>query len=203
MSNYFQKVPLVINHDWSLVFRATKKMLELEPYAKSLGEYPPGAGVLGSEHFDLKSLGQLSKNYKSPKWYRAAGPAITRSMDPWLSILLKEMQSLGPDDGAISFLTTDGAEHVDQPKDLSALNYIFYSTDPDAYTYVNHDGFYGTYPSVVGEAWILDATANHGIKNNGERWNLSIHFAAPYQDLKNWFDQRTSKQLVFSATTKE
>jgi len=197
MNRYFQRVPLTINHDWQSTILVSKKMIALEPHAKSLGTYPPDAGELGSEHFDLKSLGVISKNYKSPQWYRVAGPLISQSMEPWLSAMLKEMEALGPDDGAISFLTTDGAEHIDQPKDLSAINYIFYNTDPDAYTYIKHDGFYGSYPSVVGQAWIIDATANHGIKNNGERWNLSIHFAAPYQDLKNWFQHRTNEQLMF------
>ena len=197
MSEYFQRVPLGINHNWEVTILAAKKMLSLEPHAKSIGTYPPAAGEFGSEHFDLKSFGTISKNYKSPKWYRLAGPLISRSMEPWLSSMLKEMQSLEPDEGAISFLPTDGSEHVDQAKDLSALNYIFYNTDPDAYTYVSKNGFYGIYPSEVGEAWILDATTSHGIKNIGERWTLSIHFAAPYQDLKSWFDQRSAKQLMF------
>jgi hypothetical protein len=197
MSEYFQRVPLGINHNWEATIRASKKMMSLESHAKSLGIYPPGAGELGSEHFDLKSFGIISKNYKSPKWYRLAGPFISRSMEPWLSVMLKEMQSLGPDEGAISFLLTDGDEHVDQPKDLSALNYIFSNTDPEAYTYVGENGVYGSYPSIVGEAWILDATISHGIKNSGERWALSIHFAAPYQDLKSWFDRRNAEQLMF------
>jgi len=197
MSKYFQQVPLTIDHDWEATILASKKLMSLESHATSLGTYPPDAGELGSEHLDLKSFGSISKNYKSPNWYRLAGPLVRRSMEPWLSVMLKEMQSLGPDDGAISFLSTDGGEHVDQPKDLSALNYIFSNTDSTAYTYVKHNGFYGKYPSVVGEAWILDATTNHGIKNSGERWNLSIHFAAPYQDLKSWFDQRRAEQLMF------
>jgi hypothetical protein len=187
MSRYFHRVPLTINHDWEPTIRAAKKMMAFEQYTDST-PYPPDAGELGSAHFDLKSLGVLSKNYKSPNWYRIAGPLIVKTM-PWLPTMISDLKDLGPDDGAISFLTGNAAEHVDQPKDLSALNYIFYNTDPEAHTYVKHDDYCDTYPSIVGETWILDATARHGILNAGERWNLSVHFSAPYSDLKAWFDR--------------
>jgi len=114
MSKYFQRVPLTIDHDWETTILASKKLMSLESHATSFGTYPPGAGELGSEHLDLKSFGTISKNYKSPNWYRLAGPLVSRSMEPWLSVMLKEMQSLGPDEGAISFLTTDASDHIDQ-----------------------------------------------------------------------------------------
>jgi hypothetical protein len=195
MSDYFQRVPLTINHDWELTVRAAKKMQEFEQHAKS-STYPPDAGAEGSAHYDLKSLGVLSKHYKSASWYRMAGPMLDRTM-PFLKNMLLVMTELGPDGGAVSFLSGNGGEHVDQDKDLSAVNYIFYNTDPEAHTYVTHGNYYGTYPSVVGEAWILDSTVRHGLKNSGDRWNLSIHFSVPYQVLREWFDQRTPEQLIF------
>lgn len=192
---YFQQVPIIINHDWEPTIRLSRKIMKYESIVDPV-PYPPDAGEEGSAHYDLKGIGALSKNYKSPLWYRIVGSQINRTM-PWLSSLLTNLESLGPDDGAISFLTGPGAEHVDQPKDKSALNYIFYNTDPDAFTYVRNNDYYGTYPSVVGQAWILDATVPHGISNTGERWNLSIHFSASYTELVNWFNTANPNTLTY------
>lgn len=183
MSRYFQQVPMKITHDWAKTIAVSKKFVALEPHAQA-ETFPPNAGIKGSAHFDLKSLGVLGKNYLSESWYTMVGPAITKTM-PWLPMILEDMRDLGPDSGAISFLSGDAAEHIDQPKDLSALNYIFHSTDLMAHTYVGNE----QYPSLVDTAWIIDATVPHGIRNAGERWSLSIHFSAPYSELKSWCEK--------------
>jgi hypothetical protein len=194
MSKYFQKTPLTIHHDWSKTILVARKLMALEDHV-GWETFPPNLfgpkdTTKGSAHYDLGIMGVLSKNHASPQWYRIAGPVINKTM-PWINDLLGTMKELGPDDGAISFLQGDAAEHVDQPKDKSALNYIFYNTDPMAHTYAGTE----TYSSVVGDTWILDATVPHGIKNNGDRWTLSIHFAAPYNELQSWAE--SNKNLVY------
>jgi hypothetical protein len=195
MRETFAQVPLIINQDWEKTMRVMHNLLRYENVVIP-ETYPVGSGDTGSAHYDLKSLGTLSKNYKSPDWYRFAGPKINDTMH-WIPKMLDAMAELKPDDGAISYLTGNGAEHIDQPKDLSAINYIFHNTDDSAYTYVKCDGEVGQYPSVVGSAWILDTTVPHGIINSGVRWNLSIHFGVDYSTLKQWFSDKTAEDLTF------
>jgi hypothetical protein len=189
MSKYFQQMPLTIHHEWPKTIAVATKLLAMEHHVSCVN-FPPNDHTKGSAHYDLGVLGVLSKHHASQKWYRIAGPVINKTM-PWINDLLDTIKELSPDNGAISFLRGDGAMHIDQPKEKSALNYIFYNTDPLAHTYVGDEH----YASVVGDAWILDSTVPHGIKNNGDRWSLSIHFAAPYNELRSWAE--SNENLIY------
>ena len=185
----FQSVPLIIKHDWEPTIARMKKLIMLKDHA---AVEPYGT----ADHYLMKSLGTLSDYWDSESWYRFSGLAINQTM-PWINDLLKSMACLEPDDGALSFLTGDGGGHIDLPNAPSALNYIFYSTDPDANTWFLSDTVNECHPSTEGSAWIINTQTRHGIKNTGTRYSLSIHFKADYQTLKNWFADKTQQDLTF------
>lgn len=190
---YCQQVDLVIEQDWSRTKTVMNKLRELEIHAIQSQH-----GL--STHYQLGSLGTLSKHNLSQSWYRVASATINQTM-PWLAELLEQLQELLPDNGCISYMQGPGAEHVDDPNMKSALNFIFENSDTGAYTWVKHNEHYETYPSDINTAWILDTQKPHGIENTGERWSLSIHFNTEYDKVKQWFDNNPS--LIFGKTHNE
>jgi hypothetical protein len=188
-TSFYQAVPLVINHDWSVTIDRMQKFLALEKNAKM---EPYGT----ADHFSLKSLGTLSKYWDSKSWYMFAGSGINQTM-PWLGTMLSYMSELKPDNGAISFLDGEAGGHVDLSTDPAALNYIFYSTDPEANTWFQQADLYECHPSEIGSAWIIDTQIKHGVKNSGKRYSLSIHFGVDYPTVKNWFASKTQQDLTF------
>lgn len=178
---YCQQVDLKIHHNWDHTIALVTKMLELEAQtteSESFGE---------SEHFNLGNLGTISKHKISKEWYRFASPIVNKTM-PWLAELLDQLKELKPDEGCISCLVGDGSEHIDMPDMQSALNFIFYNSDPTATTWVKDSEHSESYPSDINTAWILDTQKPHGINNSGERWSLSIHFNTDYHIVKEWFN---------------
>jgi hypothetical protein len=180
----FYSVSLTINHNWEPTIKRVKNLLLFENQVDS---YENGL----SDHFDLNSLGSISKHRLSKSWHRVSGPAVNKTM-PWLDDFLKSMSELNPDDGSISFLDGNAGGHVDLQQYPSALNYVFYNTDPEAHTWIRNGDNIEIYPSAIGSAWILDTQKEHGIKNSGIRYSLSIHFGANYQTVKQWFDKQTN-----------
>lgn len=189
MENLCQQVNLRIIHDWGKTKKVFDQLTLLESKV-NLEEY--GA----SDHYDLKSLGTISKHRPSNNWYRLSGPAINNTM-PWLRSALDLMKELEPDDGAISKLVGNGAEHTDLPQLKSAVNYIFDNSDKSAYTIVKGAECDITYPSKINTAWILNTQAPHQIVNNGTRWTLSIHFGADFDVVNDWFN--CNNNLVFGS----
>ena len=183
----FQQVNLVINHDWKKTLAVVDKLLA----CKDSGTIDQ---LGNATHYNLKSIGVISDHNLSKSWYRVAGPLVSRSM-PWLTQMLELMTDLKPDDGAISVLVGDVGSHIDLPCVPSALNYIFYSDDSTAYTWIEDAGKIETYPSAVDTAWILNTQILHGVKSNGKRYALSIHFGVDYDGVVDWFSTR--KNLVF------
>jgi hypothetical protein len=183
----FQQVPIIINHNWEHTKALARRLFELK-------EHGDASDFGNSTHYDFAHLGTLSDHKLSKNWYRVAGPAISKTM-PWLPELLDTMKELNPDDGAISYLNGDGAEHTDVPSNASALNYVIDSTDDTAYTWVKIGNNVFTYPSDKSSAWILNTQIPHGISNAGIRWTLSIHFDCEYNQLSDWFESRG--QLIF------
>jgi hypothetical protein len=187
MLKYCHKVNLTINHDWTPTKTLVTKLLALEDSAivESYGD---------ADHYLLGKLGTISKHKVSKQWLRLSSPVVNKSI-PWLTTMLERMTELKPDDGAISFMTGNGGEHIDFPHLQTALNFIITNTDPAAYTWVKDDTHCETYPSNVNTAWLLNTQKLHGIQNSGERWSLSIHFNTDYFVVKEWFDKHPN--LVF------
>lgn len=177
-----QSVPLIIRHDWTQTIQRMQKLLMLQEQTN-----PESVGF--SEHYPMKALGTLSKHKLSKTWYRFSGPAVNKTM-PWIDDLLFAMNELKPDAGSISFLEGEGGEHVDLKTSPAALNYVFYNTDPNAYTWLRNGDVVETHPSIVGSAWIIDTQKKHGVANTGTRYSLSIHFGVDYQTVKKWFDNQ-------------
>lgn len=177
---YYSQVDVKFQHDWQQCQRTLLRLLELEPKVE---RYQFG----DADHYDLKSLGTISKHRTSDRWYRVAGPAIAGTL-PWLSGMLESMRSLEPDDGCISYLAGDGAGHRDLPHLRTALNYIIQNEDPAAETWVEHEGHKESYPSVTDTSWLLNTQCLHGITNRYQRWTLSIHFNTDYDLVREWFD---------------
>jgi hypothetical protein len=180
VSKYCHKVNLEINQDWAPILARTNKMFALEDKAKI---EPFG----DADHYVLGSMGTISKHKLSKKWYRLTSPIINKSM-PWVDAMLTSMEKLKPDDGCISYLNGSGGQHIDFPHLPTSLNFIISSTDTSAFTWVQDDDTYETYPSEVNTAWLLNTQKTHGIENSGERWCFSIHFGEPYHTVKEWFD---------------
>ena len=191
-SQFYQQLPIVINHNWDKTMAVMLKLMQLanhaevEPYGKA-------------DHYLLKSLGTISKHWDSDKWYRLSGPAITKTM-PWLPGMLDFMRELEPDGACVSYIVGNGGAHID--KDIrpvpSALNYIFYNTDPTANTYfLVEQNTVAAHPSNSGEAWLIDTQIEHGVANKGTRWNLSIHFGVEYKTALEWFASKDLANLVF------
>jgi hypothetical protein len=178
---YCQQVNVKIDHDWSRTKTMVTKMLALESQVAESESY--GA----ADHYDLRSLGTISKHTTSKSWYRLSSPVVNKTM-PWLPELFDTLKELKPDDGSISVMQGNGAEHIDWPHLQTALNFVIENTDPAAYTWVRHEDHYESYPSVANSAWILDTQKLHGISNAGERWTLSIHFNTDYELVKQWFN---------------
>jgi hypothetical protein len=78
----------------------------------------------------------------------------------------------------------------------TALNYIFDNADDSAYTWVQGNNSIEQYPSELNTAWLLNTQMPHGIKNQGIRWALSIHFDTEYDTVVKWFNNNTD--LIFS-----
>lgn len=186
-------INLVLHHDWTRTKTAMYRLLNLESRTNPIqfGD---------ADHYELGSLGTISKHRPSKNWYRFSGPAITATI-PWLSTMLDTMRELNPDDGAISYLRGNGASHVDLAHLRTALNYVFDNSDEQAFTWIQSDSNRETYASDVGQAWLLNTQLPHGITNNGERWTLSIHFNADYDRVATWFDKRPG--LEFGHDNKE
>ena len=179
----FQPVPLTIHHDWSLTINRMKKIMALEPkFTSSIFQEQ-------SDHLDMKSLGNISRHRHSDCWYRLSGTAINATM-PWLEDMLSVMKDIKPDGGCISFLQGNGGAHIDVPEFPSALNYVFYSTDPDAHTWFKNDDKLETHSSAVDSVWLINTQVEHGIANTGIRYSLSIHFEKDYNTVLDWFNSR-------------
>jgi hypothetical protein len=187
----YQQVPLTIYHDWTSTIECANKLMALKK-----NQQPEQFGL--SDHYSLKSLGNISEHRPSKSWFRVSSQLVNQTM-PWLDQLLENMKELEPDDGAISLLNSDGASHVDLPFIPSALNYIFYSTDPKAYTWIRHNDQLQTHPSTPNSAWIIDTQKEHGIVNTGTRYTLNIHFGVDYSTLKRWFDRQSPLSLTFGS----
>lgn len=182
MSRYSRPIDLTIRHDWSHTKTIMQRLLSLRDRVQ-----PTGYG--DADHYELKGLGTISRHRASQSWYRFSGAAIAATM-PWLPTMLAIMKELGPDDGCVSLLQNDAAGHVDLPHLRTALNYVFYSDDAQAHTWVGEEHDRETYDSQVGTAWLLDTQVPHGITNKGERWTLSIHFSSGYDQVAEWFSAR-------------
>jgi hypothetical protein len=185
----FQQVPLIINHDWAKTIDKANKLIALK-------DRVPGEKADGSDHYSLKSIGNISLHRDSPAWYRLSGPAIFSTM-PWLSTLLDALKELGPDNGDISLLNGNAAGHYDNEHQKSALNYIFQSSDTDANTWFEDDYQTVCHSSTANTAWIIDAQRKHGVTNCGTRYSLSIHFEVSYIELREWFNSQPAKNLIF------
>lgn len=184
---FCRSIDLTINHNWAPTLNAVKKLLDLEPNAHC---YDYG----NAKHYDLKSLGTISKQVYSESWRRISSPVLKKSL-PWLDDFLLTMAELKPDDGALSLMIGQGAGHVDWPHMQTALNYIIDNTDENAYTWVEDGDTRETYPSTVNTAWLLNTQKLHGIENKGIRWSLSIHFNQDYSVVSKWFDEHPN--LIF------
>ena len=184
---YFQQVPVLINHDWLRTKSIAQRLVQLKEQGSVLD-------FGNSVHYDLGPIGSISDHKLSARWFRVAGPNVRNTM-PWLITMIEMMKDLQPDDGVISYLEGDGGLHTDNPEYPSAFNYIFDNEDQSAYTWVEADNQTFNYKSQVDTAWILNTQMPHGIKNNGKRWALSIHFKADYDTLKKWFD--VQGKLIF------
>ena len=183
MPQYHQTVDIQIQHDWTKTMDITRKVLSLKDSVEESTKF----GY--SDHYDLGQLGNISDHRLSESWYRISSRLIRNTM-PWLPSLLDALKELGPDQGDISYLSGDAGGHIDQKTTPSALNYIFYNTDPDAHTWIRDEsGYEEIYPSIINTSVILNAHVPHGIKNNGDRWALSIHFNSDYETTKQWFNR--------------
>jgi hypothetical protein len=189
--NNFQQVPLTIYQDWNQTLAAANKLLALKNH-----QSPESFGQ--ADHYSLKLLGNISEHIPSKSWFRISSHIINKTM-PWLDQMLNMMRELKPDDGAISLLKGDGASHIDLPFIPSALNYIFYSTDPAAHTWICDNDLIEKHPSTVNSAWIIDTQKQHGIANNGTRYTLNIHFGVEYVTLRKWFNRQTQASLTFGS----
>ena len=181
----------MIHHDWIQTIDRVKKLLPLTEHVKSERHG-------NATHFLMKSLGTISEHWDSKSWYRVAGPSVEQTM-PWIHDLLSCMAELQPDDSCISILDGAAESHIDLPEIPSALNYIFYTTDSEAHTWLKDGSVIETHPSTVGSAWIIDTQKEHGVVNNGIRYSLSIHFKADYQTIKQWFNSQTQSSLTFGS----
>lgn len=185
----FNQVELTIIHNWQSTMDTARKLLSLKSNSTGVTDFG------NSRHYDLKSLGIISDHSLSPSWYRFSGPVINKTL-PWLDQMLSMFRELSPDDGCISYMLGSGGEHVDIPEAKTALNYIFYNSDPGAYTWSSDDKENKkSYPSDINTAWLLDTQIPHGISNNGERWALSIHFNSEYEKVNDWFSNHNN--LIF------
>ena len=185
----FAKVELKIEHDWQSTIDMAKKLLSIKLNSSSVTDFG------NSKHYDLKSLGVISDHSLSPSWHRFSGPMINKTL-PWLEKMLDIFKELNPDDGCISYMIGSGGEHIDIPEAKTALNYIFYNTDPCAYTWIVEDTENKkSYPSDINTAWLLNTQKPHGVDNKGERWALSIHFNCGYEKANTWFSEHNN--LIF------
>jgi hypothetical protein len=184
----FSRVSLTIEHDWKTTIDKFHKLSKLEK--NSIESYSYG----NSQHFELGSLGNISKHTPSDHWYRLSGIVLHKTM-PWLTDMLSLMKEIKPNDGEISYIKGNGAAHIDLPHMQTALNYIFYNSDSSAYTWVEHDGKKEKYISEVNTAWLLDTQKTHGIENSGDRWTLSIHFNTDYKTAREWFNDHPNLQF--------
>jgi hypothetical protein len=185
---YCRPINLTINHNWDDTIKVMKKLLALKDHNLNVESYG------NAQHYNLGSLGTISDHMLSANWNRLSGPVIDQTM-PWLSNMLESMQHLTHDNGCISYIIGNGASHIDFPHMKTALNYVFKNTDSSAFTWVNDGTINETYPSNVGDAWLLNTQIPHGVTNSGERWTLSIHYDAEYDQVSKWFDSQTD--LVF------
>lgn len=190
--HYCQPVDLEILHSWDTTVKLVKNLISAESHAKFIETHG------SSDHYSVGNIGTLSKHQLSTSWNRIASPVVNKTM-PWLQDMLDKFSELKPDDGCISVLIGDGGAHVDDPEMKTALNFVFYNTDPDAYTWVGNNKE-ERYQSIINTAWLLDTQQPHGIINSGERWTLSIHFNTDYNIVKQWFD--SNPKLVFGETNK-
>jgi hypothetical protein len=188
MIEHCRLIPLTIYQDWTEIKNLSFRLISLLSNVKTIETYG------NSQHYMLGSIGTISQHNLSENWYRITGPVINKTM-PWLNNMLETFKGLCPDDGCISYLKGNGGEHVDLPTMQTALNYIFDNTDKQAYTWINHNNNVETYPSPIGDTWLLNTQMPHGISNQGERWTLSIHFNTEYSKVCQWFESHTN--LVF------
>jgi hypothetical protein len=180
MGVYCNQVKIDINYDWQKLKSAIQKILLLKDQHTDMSD--DGAAI----HYYYGSLGAISDHKDSNQWLRLSGPVVQLAA-PGIVEFVNSLTDLQIDNWSISVLTGDGAEHVDRASTPSALNFIIECSDIESYAWVNDNGICETYPSEVNTAWILDTQHPHGIKNNGVRYTLSIHFQIPYNELKEWF----------------
>lgn len=193
MGKNCQQVDIKIEHDWAKTKAAMERLLTLEDRVEPF--------VYGdADHYELNSLGTISRHRLSQRWYRFFGTAIAHTM-PWLEDMLASMRDLNPDDACVSYLDGEGGAHIDIPQWKTAFNYVFETEDANAYTWVRDQDLEEGYPSQVGTAWILNTQVPHGINNIGKRWALSIHFDTNYDRVRSWFDSHPN--LVFGDRHKE
>ena len=84
--DFFQQVNLTINHNWQSTKKVVENLIKLEQHV-----VPSEYGA--ADHYELKSLGTISRHRPSEHWYRVSGPAVTRTMS-WLPKMLDIMKEL-------------------------------------------------------------------------------------------------------------
>jgi hypothetical protein len=80
----------------------------------------------------------------------------------------------------------DGHSPEIMEKGHCRMNYILY--DCNAMTYVDNDGVIESYPSIGGNAYLLDTTKLHWVVNNEKRYAFQCVFFHPFEEVAEWFD---------------
>lgn len=180
-------VDITIHQDWAFVVELTKNLIE-QSKIKNSEVLPYG----NSTFYHIGNLGSVVHHHISDNWHCATGPWTNKYM-PWINRMMKDMKDLKPDYG-IGIMIGNGAEHVDYPRVPTAFNYLINTTKAE--TYIKYEDQEYTYPSIEGQAWILNTQYPHGVRNNELRLVFNMHFEVPYEKVKQWFDARPG--LVYS-----
>jgi hypothetical protein len=112
-------------------------------------------------------------------------------MLPWTTIFKKDLEHFNI---SLNFYASIGElkPHVDGYSAEIAknghcrMNYILH--DCNATSYVDNDGVIESYPSIGGNAYLLDTTKPHWVINNEKRYVFQCVFYHPFDQVADWFD---------------
>lgn len=199
------KVNITIDQDWDRIRKIYNHILQKRLDNSLTDNY--FVPEWEATQYNLGTLGSLVYNeILSPDWGTWSGLLLDSSLG-WVQQARDYFRGLNFHGVSFSVTEHSISQHIDgkiaSENDLAQckINYIVYSEDQSATTYVyNRDDptICNSYPSDFGHAYLLDVTHPHEVHSAGHREVLQFKFFNSYDEVKSFLEK--AGPVHFSST---
>lgn len=181
------------NFDWKIIRKLHQVMLDKQSRREYSSFNPHDYG--GDPRYDFAGLGSLIYGDQlSINWGTMCGPLFESKL-PWIDTVRDYFSGLNFHGVLWSKTYGNVAKHMDVPnineenKSQCKINYIVSAVDLNAVTKVydpNNENIEESYPSIPGQAFLLDVNCPHEVLCDGEREVLQFKFFESFNTVKNF-----------------